>query len=113
MREATKSSLYRHEVTEAAVHGAAADAASAWPPASSRSRSPSLQPPPRGRARPPMRQADRAIDWAADDTATVLRKVHAADGSPGVLDEVLGLPVYLHGAHAEGGRWPQRHAPAP
>jgi putative two-component system hydrogenase maturation factor HypX/HoxX len=36
----------------------------------------------------------------------VLRKVHAADGSPGVLDEVLGLRVCLHGAHAEGGRWP-------
>jgi putative two-component system hydrogenase maturation factor HypX/HoxX len=54
-----------------------------------------------------MRQTDRAIDWAGDDTATVLRKVHAADGSPGVLDDVLGLPVCLHGAHADGGRWPQ------
>ncbi|MBE0548042.1 MAG: hydrogenase maturation protein, partial [Rubrivivax sp.] len=48
----------------------------------------------------------RAIAWDRDDTASVLRKVHAADGAPGVLDEVLGLPVYLHGAHAEGGRWP-------
>jgi putative two-component system hydrogenase maturation factor HypX/HoxX len=53
-----------------------------------------------------MRQADRAIDWGHDDTATVLRKVHASDGSPGVRDEVLGLPVFLHGAHLEGGPCP-------
>jgi putative two-component system hydrogenase maturation factor HypX/HoxX len=44
-----------------------------------------------------MRQADRAIDWAAEDTETVLRKLHAADGSPGVLDQLYGEPVLLFG----------------
>ncbi len=34
-------------------------------------------------------------------TATVLRKVRAADGFPGVLDAVLGLPCYLFNAHPE------------
>ncbi len=105
MREATKSSLYRNEVTQAAV--AALSLTLQRIAAGERAQAPAaLQPPPRGRARPLMRQADRAIAWARDETATVLRKVHAADGAPGVLDEVLGLPVALHGAHAEGGRWP-------
>ena len=48
-----------------------------------------------------MRQADRAIDWQRDDTATVLRKIRAADGAPGVRDELRGLPVALFDAHAE------------
>ncbi len=101
MREATKSSLYRHEVTEAALAALRltlqriAAGGQALPLAT-------LQPPPRGRARAPMRQPDRAIDWARDDTATVLRRIRAGDGSPGVLDEISGLAVMLHGAHAEG-----------
>ena len=49
-----------------------------------------------------MRQSDRAIDWRADSTATVLRKIRAADGSPGVRDEWLGESVYLYDAHPEG-----------
>ena len=62
MREATKSSLYRHEVTEAAVAalGLALDRLA-----------PGVAPEPldygdpsvRGALRPPMRQPDRAIDW--------------------------------------------------
>ena len=100
MREAAKSSVYRHEITEAAVEairlalrriaeGARPTPVAQWLPA------------PRGRARPAMRQTDRAIDWQRDDTATVLRKIHASDGTPGVRDEVLGLAVHLHGAHRE------------
>ena len=100
MRKAAKSSVYRHEITEAAVEairlalrriaeGARPTPVAQWLPA------------PRGRARPAMRQTDRAIDWQRDDTATVLRKIHASDGTPGVRDEVLGLAVHLHGAHRE------------
>lgn len=105
MRAATKSSLYRNEVTEAAVVAMRqalqriADGRGPVPLAA-------LADVARGRARPLMRQADRAIDWAADDSETVLRKIRASDGAPGVHDEVLGLPVYLHGAHREGGAWP-------
>ena len=105
MREATKSCLYRNEVTEAAVAALALTLQRIA--AGERAQAPAaLQPPARGRARPLMRQADRAIAWDRNDSATVLRKVHAADGAPGVLDELLGLPVYLHGAHAEGGNRP-------
>lgn len=106
VRDASKSSLYRNEVTEAAVLALQrtlrriAEGAEPASPAA-------IVPPPRGRLRPAMRQADRAIDWANDAGTTVLRKVRASDGAPGVLDEVLGLPVYLHGAHLEGVLHPQ------
>jgi len=100
MRDATKSSLYRNEVTEAAV--AALDEALAR---IGRGESPApldyADPSVRGRARPPMRQADRAIDWTADRTASVLRKIRAADGAPGVLDAVRGERVHLYDAHPE------------
>ena len=101
MPEATKSTVYRQQVTEAAIEatrvalrrigeGERPVPAAEWLSA------------PRGRARPAMRQADRAIDWERDDTATVLRKIHAADGAPGVRDAALGVAVHLHGGHREG-----------
>ncbi|MEW2511370.1 enoyl-CoA hydratase-related protein [Streptomyces sp. NPDC046870] len=47
------------------------------------------------------RQQRRRIDWERDDTATVLRKLRGADSQPGVLDELLGHEVFLHGGHPE------------
>ncbi len=99
MRHARKSSLYRNEVTDAAivaVHQAierfqtgnflpAAQVAKAL----------------RGIARPRMTQAERRIDWANDTTACVLRKFRASDGAPGVEDELLGERYCLYDAHAE------------
>jgi putative two-component system hydrogenase maturation factor HypX/HoxX len=50
-----------------------------------------------------MKQADRAIDWQRDDTATVLRKINAADGFPGVADALFGqsLPHFRCLARSE------------
>jgi len=98
MREARKSSLYRNEVTEAAV--------TAMKLALERFAGGTFRPEPpgahaRGRARPPVRQADRAIGWDRDDTATVLRKLNASDGHPGVLDTLLGERWYLFGGERE------------
>ena len=102
MRDASKSSLYRHEVTEAAVRcvriALARMAEGEFAPEPLDYSRPDI----RGRLRPPMRQQDRAIDWRHDDTVTVLRKIRTADGSPGVLDEIAGLPCYLYDAHREG-----------
>ena len=99
MRDASKSSLYRREVTEAAVACVRMTLARM----AERDFAPEpldySRPDIRGRLRPPMRQPDRAIDWRHDDTATVLRKIRAADGSPGVRDEIAGLPCYLYDAH--------------
>jgi putative two-component system hydrogenase maturation factor HypX/HoxX len=97
MRSARKSSVYRNEVTEGAVgavraalarveagQGPLLDAlfeANGW--------------------QPPMRQAARAIAWLRDDTALVMRKIHSADGSPGVLDQIFGRPFRLFDASPE------------
>ncbi|MEU0007264.1 hydrogenase maturation protein [Streptomyces sp. NPDC006314] len=51
--------------------------------------------------RDPFRQERRRIDWQRDDTATVLRRLRGADSQPGVLDELLGREVFLHGGHSE------------
>jgi putative two-component system protein, hydrogenase maturation factor HypX/HoxX len=54
-----------------------------------------------GQCRPPCRQADRRIDWAAEPTEAVLAMLDAADSSPGVLDEIGGTEYYLIGGHPD------------
>ena len=101
MRLAKKSSLYRNEVVEAAVRAVLA--------AVERFQSGKFKPTPLdysdpgvlGRLHAPIRQADRAIDWNRDDTRTLLKKIHAADGFPGVLDTLYGSAYYLFDACAE------------
>jgi putative two-component system protein, hydrogenase maturation factor HypX/HoxX len=100
MRAASKSHLYRHEVTEAAIQGLLE--------AIARFESKTFVPEPldysreevKGRLQASMKQADRAID-CQDSSASILRKIRSADSFPGVLDTVLGMPCYLYGAHAE------------
>ncbi len=108
MRSASKGSLYRNEVTEAAVE--ALRTALARIARGEHATPLTAMPSPRGRLRPLMRQADRAIDWQRDSTELVLRKLFAADGTPGVADEMLGLPVHCYDGHAEGSlRGPAGH----
>ena len=52
-----------------------------------------------GMARPLMKQSDRKIDWTHDDTNTILQKLRAADGFPGVVDALFGIPCHLFDAH--------------
>ncbi|MDP2136025.1 MAG: hydrogenase maturation protein, partial [Sulfuritalea sp.] len=100
LRAAKKSSIYRHEVTQAAttavlqtVERFAAGDFSPTPLAGFDTT--------HGRLRPLMRQADRAIDWQRDDTATVLQKINAADGFPGVADALFGSACHIFDA------WPE------
>ncbi len=95
MREATKSSLYRNEVTNAALdavlealgkveqrsatHLALDDAANDL----------------HGTWQPAMKQSDRQINWHEDNTQTVLRKIRSADGVPGLHDELYGRKLFL------------------
>jgi len=97
MRRAAKSSLYRNEVTEAAVtavleaverFGAGGQPVAAAQVAVGR----------RGRWRDAVAQTDRAIDWQSDTTEAVLRKIAAADGMPGVRDELFGEAAFLFDA---------------
>jgi putative two-component system hydrogenase maturation factor HypX/HoxX len=98
MRAGTKSSLYRGEVTEAAVRAVLAAierfASGTYTPRRVTTGEFGV----RGRARPLLKQEARAIDWARDDTATVLRKIAAADGVPGVRDELFGAACFLFDA---------------
>ena len=101
LRRAKKSSLYRNEVTEAATRAVLKAveryAAGGFVPVPLAE----AEPTPRGAWRPLMKQADRAIDWAVDDAATVLAKLNAADGFPGVADSLFGESCHLFHAWAE------------
>ena len=58
------------------------------------------------RPRPAMKQADRAFDWAQPGEQ-ILRRIRAADGTPGVRTTVGGLEVFAYDAHpglTRGGR---------
>jgi putative two-component system hydrogenase maturation factor HypX/HoxX len=97
----SKSSVYRTEVADAASH-AVRLAVTRF--AGGRYRPEPLdygRPDVTGRCRPPCRQADRRIDWAAEPTEAVLAKLHAADSSPGVLDEIGDTEYYLIGGHPD------------
>ena len=52
----------------------------------------------RGRERPLMRQSDRGFSWS-DSTASIVRRIRAADGSPGVRTVLCGIPVSVYDAH--------------
>ncbi|MBW5484877.1 formyltransferase family protein, partial [Streptomyces bambusae] len=90
-----KSDLYRGEIADAALEAVLL--------AVERFASGTYVPRPQApaRVRPLLRQQERRIDWAADSTERVLRLLRAADSRPGVLDELLGAPWYLHGGHPE------------
>ncbi|MBL8415288.1 MAG: hydrogenase maturation protein [Propionivibrio sp.] len=95
MRAAKKSSIYRNEVTQAActavLQAVQRVAQSGFQP----------QRPLVSQWRPLLPQAGRAIDWRHDDSTTVLRKIAAADGFPGVADSLFGQPCHLFDA------WPE------
>ncbi|MGW3954729.1 hydrogenase maturation protein [Streptomyces sp. NPDC004752] len=90
-----KSDLYRGEIADAALAAVLC--------AVERFASGTHRPLPQGsgRTRPYLDQSVRRIDWAADSTLDVLRKLRAADSRPGVLDVLYGEEWYLHGGHPE------------
>jgi len=95
MRPAVKSSLYRDEVTEAAV--ACILEAIGKIESGATHGQPLAQADPNGDCwRPAIKLEERAIDWLTDSTETVLRKLRAASGQPGVPDSALGLSCRLH-----------------
>jgi putative two-component system protein, hydrogenase maturation factor HypX/HoxX len=101
MREVSKSNLYRHEVTQAAIKGLLEAVA--------KFESKAFNPEPldydnanvKGKLHNAIKTQDREIDWN-DSTDCVIRKINAADSTPGVLDEICGEKFRLFGAHREG-----------
>ncbi|MGZ5585088.1 MAG: hemerythrin domain-containing protein [Methylobacter sp.] len=101
MRQTTKSALFYREVTQAAVD-------CLWE-ALSYFNAPNFKPEVqdysrpdyKGRVQPLIKQQDRAINWKVHKTDEILRRINAADGSPGLLDEIYGKPFFIFNAHKE------------
>ncbi len=101
LRPANKSSIFNREVTQAAID-------CLWE-ALSYAKTASFRPEPLdyshprtlGRLRPQMKQADRAIDWQRHASTEIVRRIRAADGSPGLLDKIDAQAFYLFNAHAD------------
>lgn len=97
LRKAGKTSIYKREVSAAAVRlikQALRDKESPrFHPRPLNYKNPKVK----GELRDTMRQIDRKIDWRRDSTEEVLHKIFAGDTSPGVLDDLFGVEVFLYG----------------
>lgn len=94
LRAASKGAIYRREVTEAAV-AATLQALARFTAGDA----PQKSVPAADGWRGVLPQSRRAIDWSHDDSATVLAKIRASDGQPGVVDALFGQPCRLFDAH--------------
>lgn len=97
MRPGSKASLYRDEVSAAAVDAvleALERLGAAVPPPVPSCAAHDLG----WRGFPGA--TERTIDWARADTATVLRQLWAADSAPGLRDSIVGVEAFLYDAHA-------------
>ncbi|MBT4888943.1 MAG: hydrogenase maturation protein [Rhodospirillales bacterium] len=103
LRPASKSSLYRNEITQAAVAAVKQALERIETEQYIPLRAEQLGLEVLGQERLSAKQMDRKIGWLIDDTKIVLRKLRSADGVPGVRDSVLGRSVFLHdGREAPG-----------
>jgi putative two-component system protein, hydrogenase maturation factor HypX/HoxX len=103
MREIDKGTLYRGEVTTAAL----AAVLQAVERLSAGHQRPAKAPI-AAQFQPAMPQSDRRIDWEHHTTAEVLMRIRSADGQPGVKDEWFGHGCHLFDAHAASGASLQR-----
>ena len=103
MRTATKSSIYRNEVTSAAVRAVHSVVKLAESPDFVPEFVDYSDPKVFGLSRPSMKQWDRKLNWT-ESTANIIRKIHAADSWPGVLDLIDEEGFYLFIAHEESER---------
>lgn len=101
MRKVSKSNLYRHEVSQAAMAGlleaVAKFESGTYTPEPLNYQKPDVK----GRLHTQVKTKDRAVEWN-ETTDSILRKIRAADSNPGVLDDIAGEKVRLFGAHKEG-----------
>lgn len=102
MRQTFKASLYRKEVTQAAVkalHEVLKNIQnSAFIPETLDYEKPHIK----GQLKPLMTQDNRRINWQEDDTEHIVNQINAADSFPGLLDTLFDEEYYLYGAHKEG-----------
>lgn len=95
MREDTKASIYREEVTNATLK--ALDKLLENIKDKSFIPTSQLDAP----FHTYLTQNDRAIDWENDSSKEIIKKINYSDSYPGVKDEFFGIECYLFGAHEE------------
>ncbi len=102
MRETFKASIYRNEVTSAAIktlHEVLKNIQnSEFKPEILNYENNHVT----GELKPIMTQENRRINWQKDTTDLIIRKINAADSFPGLLDVMFEEEYYLYGAHKEG-----------
>jgi putative two-component system hydrogenase maturation factor HypX/HoxX len=101
MRPGSKASIYRREVTRAAIKAMLEAVARIESRAFQAEPLDYEKPDVRGRLMPQMKQHERRIDWENDTVEAIIRKINAGDSAPGVLDTINGEEYYLYGAHEE------------
>lgn len=100
LRKTAKSSLYRKEVTAAAVKitiQVLADFFQRNSPDPHHIKAPQQL----GKWHPIMQQNDRSFNWQTDSTVTILNKLRAADSFPGVLGDYFGTQFYQFNGEEE------------
>ncbi len=102
MRQTTKASIYRNEVTQKAAK-MISEAANEFAMKNKKLSTMNIKQvkAEASQWRRLMKQSDRQIDWINDSSTSIVNKINAADSYPGVLDEIEGHKVYLFGAHYE------------
>lgn len=101
MREATKASLYKEEVSFCAL--------TLLDEILEKFHDPLFQPTPlnyndvnvKGRLHHPLSQSLRKINWQEDTTQTIIKKINSADSYPGVLETLFEEEYYMFGAYKE------------
>jgi putative two-component system protein, hydrogenase maturation factor HypX/HoxX len=96
--ERPKSALYNGPVADAAIELIREVVAKAGDPSFTPQPLDYTKPDVIGRLRPAMRAADRQFSWS-DSADEILRRIRAADGSPGARATLCGLPVAVFDAH--------------
>ncbi|AJQ92746.1 enoyl-CoA hydratase-related protein [Gynuella sunshinyii] len=98
LREASKLSVYKREVSSAAVDMIKSTLRNIEQQQINPRPLDYTNPKVKGKLRPLMKREIRAIDWQSDASEVVVRKMNSADTSPGVLISLYDYPVYLYGA---------------
>ena len=97
LRAASKLSNYKREVSTAAVELIKKALLDLNNPYFSSRPLDYTNPRVQGILRPLMKQPERCIDWQRDKAADIVKKLHTADTSPGVLDSINGVDIHLFG----------------
>ncbi len=100
MRNVSKGEIYRNEVTQAATKGILQ--------AITNFNNPNFHPQPldystpeiKGKWNNKTKQKDFQFSWS-DNTYNIIKKIKAADSSPGVLATIFDKEFYVYGAHLE------------